>query len=84
VDNTFRKLQIANSQNQLAGSLAAGGSSVSLAAVTMHNPQLCLLDELLAGLIPGQTVISGMRHPSPLGQWLTVLVSPITWMKRAL
>ncbi|MFC6196476.1 ABC transporter ATP-binding protein [Ponticaulis profundi] len=53
VDETIEKLGLTNRQKQLAGALSGGWKQrMALAAVTMHNPQLLLLDEPTAGVDP--------------------------------
>lgn len=53
VDATIEKLGLADRQHQLAGSLSGGWKQrLALAAVTMHRPQLLLLDEPTAGVDP--------------------------------
>ncbi len=53
VDDTIEKLGLAHRQKQLAGALSGGWKQrLALAAVTMHQPQLLLLDEPTAGVDP--------------------------------
>lgn len=53
VDETLEKLGLTNRQHQLAGALSGGWKQrMALAAVTMHKPQLLLLDEPTAGVDP--------------------------------
>ncbi|MEZ5968387.1 MAG: ABC transporter ATP-binding protein [Hyphomonas sp.] len=53
VDETLEKLGLAHRQHQLAGALSGGWKQrLALAAVTMHKPQLLLLDEPTAGVDP--------------------------------
>lgn len=53
VDETLEKLGLTDRQNQLAGALSGGWKQrMALAAVTMHKPQLLLLDEPTAGVDP--------------------------------
>ena len=53
VDETLEKLGLTHRQHQLAGALSGGWKQRhALAAVTMHKPQLLLLDEPTAGVDP--------------------------------
>jgi ABC-2 type transport system ATP-binding protein len=53
VDETLEGLGLGNRQHQLAGALSGGWKQrLALAAVTMHSPQLLLLDEPTAGVDP--------------------------------
>ncbi len=53
VDETLEKLGLTHRQHQLAGALSGGWKQrLALAAVTMHKPQLLLLDEPTAGVDP--------------------------------
>ena len=53
VDDTLEKLGLTDRQHQLAGALSGGWKQrMALAAVTMHKPQLLLLDEPTAGVDP--------------------------------
>lgn len=53
VDETLETLGLANRQNQLSGALSGGWKQrLALAAVTMHQPKLLLLDEPTAGVDP--------------------------------
>jgi len=53
VDDTLESLGLAHRQKQLAGALSGGWKQrMALAAVTMHQPQLLLLDEPTAGVDP--------------------------------
>ncbi|MDG2002897.1 MAG: ABC transporter ATP-binding protein [Novosphingobium sp.] len=53
VDTTLDELGLASRQHQLAGNLSGGWKQrLALAAVTMHEPELLLLDEPTAGVDP--------------------------------
>lgn len=53
VDATLEKLGLTDRQHQLAGALSGGWKQrLALAAVTMHRPELLLLDEPTAGVDP--------------------------------
>lgn len=76
VDQTLEKLGLTDRQNQLAGALSGGWKQrLALAAVTMHNPKLLLLDEPTAGVDPQarRDFWDEIHHLSLEG--MTVLVS---------
>lgn len=53
VDETLETLGLSKRQHQLAGALSGGWKQrLALAAVTMHHPELLLLDEPTAGVDP--------------------------------
>ena len=76
VDETIEKLGLTNRQHQLSGALSGGWKQrLALAAVTMHNPELLLLDEPTAGVDPQarRDFWDEIHHLSLAG--MTVLVS---------
>jgi ABC-2 type transport system ATP-binding protein len=76
VDETVEKLGLTNRQHQLSGALSGGWKQrMALAAVTMHNPRLLLLDEPTAGVDPQarRDFWDEIHHLSLAG--MTVLVS---------
>lgn len=76
VDETLEKLGLTHRQHQLAGALSGGWKQrMALAAVTMHDPQLLLLDEPTAGVDPqARREFWDEIHELSL-QGMTVLVS---------
>lgn len=76
VRETIEKLGLAKRQNQLAGALSGGWKQrLALAAVTMHEPQLLLLDEPTAGVDPKARRDFWDEIHQLSSQGLTVLVS---------
>ncbi|MEQ8734773.1 MAG: ABC transporter ATP-binding protein [Rhodospirillaceae bacterium] len=76
VDETIETLGLTKRQTQLAGELSGGWKQrLALAAVTMHHPQLLLLDEPTAGVDPKarREFWDEIHHLSNAG--VTVLVS---------
>ena len=76
VDETLEKLGLTQRQKQLSGALSGGWKQrLALAAVTMHNPKLLLLDEPTAGVDPQarRDFWDEIHHLSLEG--MTVLVS---------
>jgi ABC-2 type transport system ATP-binding protein len=76
VGTTIEKLGLTDRQNQLADALSGGWKQrLALAAVTMHSPELLLLDEPTAGVDPqARRDFWNEIHALSLGG-MTVLVS---------
>ena len=76
VEKTLVELGLEKRQNQLAGSLSGGWKQrLSLAAVTMHEPKLLLLDKPTAGVDPQARRDFWQQIHRLSEQGLTVLVS---------
>ncbi len=76
VEKTLVELGLEKRQNQLAGNLSGGWKQrLSLAAVTMHEPKLLLLDEPTAGVDPQARRDFWQQIHRLSEQGLTVLVS---------
>ncbi|MBC3767801.1 ABC transporter ATP-binding protein [Neptunicella marina] len=76
VDNTLANLGLTHRQHQLAGALSGGWKQrLALAAVTMSNPKLLLLDEPTAGVDPQARRDFWDEIHKLSAQGLTVLVS---------
>lgn len=76
VEKTLVELGLEKRQHQLAGSLSGGWKQrLSLAAVTMHEPKLLLLDEPTAGVDPQARRDFWQQIHRLSEQGLTVLVS---------
>ena len=76
VDQTLERLGLVKRQNQLAGELSGGWKQrLALAACTLHNPKLLLLDEPTAGVDPKARRDFWEQIHALSDQGLTVLVS---------
>jgi ABC-2 type transport system ATP-binding protein len=76
VDQTLETLGLKDRQNQLAGDLSGGWKQrMALAAVTMHKPELLLLDEPTAGVDPQARREFWDQIHHLTSQGMTVLVS---------
>jgi ABC-2 type transport system ATP-binding protein len=76
VDRTLEVLGLTARQKQLAGALSGGWKQrLALAAVTMHNPKLLLLDEPTAGVDPQARREFWDQIHRLASEGLTVLVS---------
>jgi ABC-2 type transport system ATP-binding protein len=76
VDATLEALGLTDRQRQLAGDLSGGWKQrLALAAVTMHNPKLLLLDEPTAGVDPQARREFWDQIHRLANEGLTVLVS---------
>lgn len=76
VDTTLDKLGLAERQGQLSGALSGGWKQrLALAAVTMHKPDLLLLDEPTAGVDPQARRDFWDEIHQLSNQGMTVLVS---------
>lgn len=76
VDITLKSLGLSDRQNQLANDLSGGWKQrLALAAVTMHQPKLLLLDEPTAGVDPQARRDFWDQIHTLTGHGMTVLVS---------
>ncbi len=76
VDDTLESLGLTDRQNQLADALSGGWKQrLALAAVTMHQPDLLLLDEPTAGVDPQARRDFWDQIHTLSNQGMTVLVS---------
>jgi ABC-2 type transport system ATP-binding protein len=76
VDEALERLGLAARRDQLAGTLSGGWKQrLALAAATLHEPRLLLLDEPTAGVDPKARRTFWDEIHTLAGQGLTVLVS---------
>ena len=76
VDQTLEQLGLATRQKQLAGTLSGGWKQrLALAACTLHNPKMLMLDEPTAGVDPQARRDFWDQIHRLSAQGLTVLVS---------
>jgi ABC-2 type transport system ATP-binding protein len=76
VDAALERLGLASRRNQLAGTLSGGWKQrLALAAATLHEPQLLLLDEPTAGVDPKARRTFWDEIHALAAEGLTVLVS---------
>ncbi|ESQ76693.1 ABC transporter ATP-binding protein [Asticcacaulis sp. AC402] len=76
VDQTLEQLGLTTRQNQLAGTLSGGWKQrLALAACTLHNPKMLMLDEPTAGVDPQARRDFWDQIHRLSAQGLTVLVS---------
>lgn len=76
VDATLERLGLTSRRGQLAGTLSGGWKQrLALAAATLHEPRLLLLDEPTAGVDPKARRTFWDEIHALAGQGLTVLVS---------
>ena len=76
VDGALEHLGLAGRRDQLAGALSGGWKQrLALAAATLHDPQLLLLDEPTAGVDPKARRTFWDEIHALAGRGLTVLVS---------